>query len=528
MGYARAMRGIRPFLSPAPVVKLVNAFARPFDNAVATARTCYSARGIITAEEVGAKPEARDRLARSIYEAGHHTTLQHAHFQFSLENVSRQFLWSFLHAHPFYNSEQVSQRYVEVRPGSYAVPPLDGEALALYQQTALDQIAAYQRLIDALTPAAAREYYRIFPARRKDEARFGVEVKKKAQEIARYVLPVATFAYLYHTVSGLTLLRYFRLCEQYDAPTETRIVVGEMVRQLLAADPGFQAILEEPMPLEETPEHQFYEARPELRQAEISREFVAEFDRELDGRVSKLVGRKPENEALVAQAVREVLGVPRTRLSDGQAIELALHPRDNRWLGEALNVTTLSKLSRALSHASYTFKKKLSHAADSQDQRHRMVPGSRPILLSHATTEPDYVRPALVERSAPAREIYDQSMARTFRAIAELRDLGAPFEYAAYLLPNATAVRFTESGDLLHLHHKLKSRLCYLAQEEIWRASLDEARQIRDLEPTIGKLLLPPCSLRALTDTRPLCPEGTRFCGVPVWKLGIDEYARVI
>ncbi len=35
---------------------------------------------------------------------------------------------------------------------------------------------------------------------------------------------------------------------------------------------------------------------------------------------------------------------------------------------------------RTLDHAHYTFRKKLSHSADSQDQRHRMVPGSRPLL----------------------------------------------------------------------------------------------------------------------------------------------------
>ena len=96
-----------PFAGEAPRVELVNAFAAPFDNAVATARTCYSGAGIVRAEDVAARPEQRDRIAPSTYEAGHHTTLQHAHFQFALAGVSRQFLWSFLHAHPFYNSEQV-------------------------------------------------------------------------------------------------------------------------------------------------------------------------------------------------------------------------------------------------------------------------------------------------------------------------------------------------------------------------------------------------------------------------------------
>ena len=34
-------------------------------------------------------------------------------FVFILDNVSRLAIWSFFHAHPFYNSEQVSQRYVD-------------------------------------------------------------------------------------------------------------------------------------------------------------------------------------------------------------------------------------------------------------------------------------------------------------------------------------------------------------------------------------------------------------------------------
>ena len=90
------------------------------------------------------------------------------------------------------------------------------------------------------------------------------------------------------------------------------------------------------------------------------------------------------------------------------------------------------------------------------------------------------------------------------------------------------AVRFTESADLLHLHHKHKMRLCYNAQEEIWRASLDEARQIGDINPNLARYLLPPCGLRLMAGTRPVCPEGDRYCGVPVWKLSIDQYARVI
>ena len=76
-------------------------------------------------------------------------------------------------------------------------------------------------------------------------------------------------------------------------------------------------------------------------------------------------------------------------------------------------------------------------------------------------------------------------------------------EFAAYLLPNAVAIRFTESADLLNLHHKFAMRLCYNAQEEIWRASLDEALQIREVNPRIGPWLLPPCTLRHLAARAP-------------------------
>jgi thymidylate synthase ThyX len=519
---------MREFRSPAPDIKLVNAFERPFENAVATARTCYSGKGIIWPDDVSATPqkiEQRDRIAKSTYEAGHHTTLQHAHYQFAMSNVSRQFIWSFLHSHPFYNSEQVSQRYVEVRTDQMAVPPLDGEALSVYTNCIERQFGAYKKLIEVLHAPTAREYYRLFPARKKT-GKHEKDVKKKAQEIARYVLPVATFAYLYHTISGITLLRYWRLCDQLDAPTETRLVVGKMVDALLAHDPLYKTILEEPLPIEATPEWQHYQSG--AANGSHAAEFIREFDTSLEGYTSRLVDAKPNNEACVAQAVREVLGLPKARLSDEDAIKLALDPAQNHLFGESMNVLHLSKLSRALSHASYTFRKKLSHTADSQDQRHRMTPASRPILMAHYTDEPDYISPELLAHSAAGRELYESTMTQTWEAMARLRKLGVRDEFVAYLLPNAASVRMTESADLLNLHHKLKMRLCYNAQEEIWRASLDETRQIRDLNPTIGKYLLPPCGLRLMTGTRPICPEGDRYCGVPVWKLSVDQYSRVI
>ncbi len=535
----RVMSPDTVFRSDPPEVLLVQAFARPLDNAVATARTCYSPRGIITPEEVGGdalpeekrqvKRDRRDALAKDLYAAGHHTTFQHAHFQFTLDRISRQFVWTFLHSHPFYNSEQVSQRYVEVKPGTTIVPAFgNAKAQRLYDDTVARQHADYHALRDLLTPVATAEFHKRFPARAHQPERWAGEIQKKAQEVARYVLPIGTFCYLYHTVSALTLLRYHRLADQLDAPAEQRMVVSRMVDAVLAHDPQFRVLLEEPIPLEETLEYQFFRQNPGLASEAMGDEARREFDASLGGLVSKLVSWKTENEALLASSVREVLGLPASALDDGDAISLVMDPASNAYLSGSLNVTTLSKLNRAMIHPSYTFRKKLSHTADSQDQRHRATPGSRPCLHAYLGSAPDYVVPALIPLDERVERRYRESMERTWEAIVALREIGAPDEMVAYLLPNAVSIRFTESADLLGLRHKLAMRLCLNAQEEIWRAARDESEQVRAINPRIGAYFLPPCGPRLRAGIKPYCPEGKRYCGVPAWKIPMKEIVRTL
>lgn len=101
-----------------PIVSLLDHSKDPFNLSIATARTCYSSKGILLPSDMITSEksiEIRDKVAKSTKKAGHLTTRQHPQFIFTLDKVSRQFVWSFLHSHPFYNSEQVSQRYVEVK-----------------------------------------------------------------------------------------------------------------------------------------------------------------------------------------------------------------------------------------------------------------------------------------------------------------------------------------------------------------------------------------------------------------------------
>jgi thymidylate synthase ThyX len=521
----------RAQLSPEPVVILENAFQNPYDNAVATARTCYSSK-VIHAEDVTRDElsrQRRDAIAQSIYKAGHHTTIQHATFQFVLDKVSRQVIWSFLHSHPFYNSEQVSQRYVEMKPENFTVPALQEENVPLYKQAVQELMDAYRNLGALLEPTVAAEYRRLFPIRDPEDKRWKNAIKKRCQEVARYVLPVATHAHLYHTISGLTLHRYHRLCQQFDVPGEQRLIVKKMVEAVSQFDPDFFKFIEDPLPLEETLEFQLVSTFDESLRCCWPKAFIQEFDRGLDGRSSKLIDYKVNSESVLAQSVRTVLGVPSSAMDDDEAIDAVMSPARNPYFSEALNLTTLSKLTRTLVHPHFTFRKKISHTADSQDQRHRMTPASRPILARQVLwDEPDFVVPALVQADPAALAFFQASMRRLWTHLSALINRGEKEENVLYLLPNAFPVRFEESGDLLNFHHKWTHRLCYTAQEEIWKTSQEEVLQIQAVFPRLGRYFGAPCWMRQQAGQRPFCPEGDRYCGVPVWKLPVAEYSRLL
>lgn len=530
-------------LSPEPVVILENAFQDPYNNAVATARTCYSSK-VVTAADVSADALARQRrdaIAVSTYKAGHHTTIQHATFQFVLDKVSRQFIWSFLHSHPFYNSEQVSQRYVEMKAGNYTVPSLSEENVALYNQAVTELMDAYHKLSALLEPTVRAEYKRLFPVRNLEEkppegraapaagGRWVNAIKKRCQEVSRYVLPVATHAHLYHTISGLTLHRYHRLSRQFDVPEEQKVVIDKMVAAVNAHDPDFFKNIEDPLPLEETLEFQALKDFDESTRCCWPKAFIQEFDRELDGLSSKLIDYKANAEKVLAQSVRSVLGAPGTAMSDDDAIEWVLSPKKNPYLSESLNLNSMSKLTRTLVHPHFTFKKKISHTADSQDQRHRMTPASRPVLVRQVLwDEPDYIVPTLVRETPAALKFYQETMIRLWKHMAELIKRGESEESVSYLLPNAFPIRFEESGDFLAFHHKWTHRLCYTAQEEIWQTSKEEVIQLKKLFPRLAQYLGAPCWMRKEADVKPFCPEGDHFCGVTVWKLPVENYQRLI
>ncbi len=498
-----------------PRVTLRNTFAHPYDSAIAAARTCYAPR-LITPEEITDKQ--RLNIGAATFYSGHHTVYQHAHFEFGLENVSRQFVWSFLHAHPFYNSEQQSQRYVRLdRPQAY-VPSsslfFNDAHRAVYEQAIVRAWNSYRELSSLLVNdarAILSDIWHIGPmSHPKRLQKIERAAEKRAIEIARYVLPVAAFTTMVHTVSGIVLHRLWRMSAASDTPSESRAVIGAMVDEVKKIDPQFfERFGTEP--LEERPEW-----KSDAPNTQAGEDFAREFDARLAGKTSKLIDYSSNAPRVIAEAFRAVVGLTESQCSDADAIDRLLNPARNPYRLEILDVGVHAPMMRALQHANYTFAKKISHTADSQDQRHRMVPGSRPLLTLADTRDPDYITPALLTQNPRAKDLYDRAMHDAWSAKNDLLDRGVPLEVALYLLPNAKSIRLVESGSLLHLLHKWTMRTCFNAQEEIYAASMDEVAQLREVHPQLAKYIGPPCHLRA-NITTPICTEGSHFCGVKVW-----------
>ncbi len=488
-----------------------------FHEAVAAARTCYSSQLVTTSDSMlEIDKDLAQKIADSTWDAGHLTPYMHRNFTFLMDNVSRQALWCFFHSHPFYNSEQVSQRYRRVSKENVIMPKLTGTAKKIFNE-AID--FAYQRYDmfrgDLLFEIAKKEFDKRAPDFLKGEKG---PVLKKTQEAARYVVPIGTHAHLYHSVNTVTLARYWAAVNSSSVPTEVYYIVKAMVEEVAKTDPSLVKLFKDPLSRDEFLEEK---VKNHLSKNPVDTTLWAEeFDRDLgEGRQSRLVDCKPDGLKQMASAIRDILGLPSSSLSDVGAIRLVTDPNFNKRMGDVLTLDHITALARSQYMLSFTFMTKLSHTADSQEQRQRMMPSARPLLEHVVSSTPDYITPALITAAGEkAVELYQETMALLWNYRNQLLELNVPEEMANYLLPNGLALRFRETVDLLNFRQKDVKRECLNAQEEIGRITVQQRSDIVNAFPELEDLFGPPCYHRFATGVKPYCPEGDRYCLVSVWK----------
>ena len=433
----------------------------PSDIAVSSARTCYNSKGIILPDE-SENWQRKNQLLEDIFKSGHHTTLQHTHITMVISGISRHLIWRLLHSHSSYNSEQVSQRYAKVSLENIYFPKnINRER---WKNFYTNKFSQYNQLIKLLEKPISD----ILPKFKKRDA------IKKAQEIARYLLPQGVTAYLYHTVNILTILRYIVVAPNLpEAKQEGQKFASILEENLLKLDPSFKPLIDFVKNEKATfPNHNIEQYRKQ-------------------GLVFDVVGN------LDFEVNENYGGIMRT----SQTLF------DNGIIG---------------GFSSYM---KLSLSADAQNQRHRRSLAIRPSLEENLQEE--FYVPKIIKQVAEAEDIYIQSIQESYQFFQEEKQqIG--FSEAVYILPNSHLIEIVERNDWSSFHHKAQMRLCFNAQEEIYDIVYKQIKVLREMGINGVEKLLPPCGIRAKLGLLPICPEGNRFCGVKVWKQQFSDYKRDI
>ncbi len=447
-------------------VKALKSFYKPTDIAVGSARSCYFGKHIVTPEDAS-KWDKKNDLLNSIFKAGHHTTLMHYHFTFLIEGISRLLIWRLLHSHPYYNSEQVSQRYAKMKIDNFTYPKnADKKTWQDYYE---NMFKYYEMLIEKLTPIIEK----VLPKFKKKEA------IKKAQEFARYLLPMGMNAHMYHTINVITALRYINAIKVIpEAKDEAEDFANKLKEEMLKIDENLAPLIE----FAENEKVVFpkidiekIKKRHNIKNEKVKVFDIVDYDFELN-----------ENYA----------GVLRS---------------SNIYLDESIL-------------GSFNSYVKLSLSADAQNQRHRRSPAIRPKLLD--IYKRDFYIPPIIEENDEVREIYIDAVNYSYDFFEKEKE--SLKSEASYSLLNAHNIEIVEHNDFNAFSHKAQMRLCYNAQEEIFDIVYEQVKQLRESGVSAAKNFLPPCAVRLKENIKPYCPEGERFCGIKVWKLDFEDYKRII
>lgn len=436
-------------------VSLTSTSSNPIQSAEIAAKTCYC--------ETPSHNESNyiqfvvDRI-----NSGHHTILQHMHLQFRIEGVSRYALWSFFHNHRFYNTSQVSQRYVQVSQKNIYIPKSTHKE---FKSIFNEMYKLYEKISTKLT----EEYV-------KNNADQKLAVKL-AQEDARYVLPICTTATLEHSIDGATLLKYTILAKTNECSEEVVKIVNEMNKCVTENCPGWSQIIQ-------------------------SITDIGEQNWDDTISVKNVFEGESESSASPCGNLKE--------LSDIKQDELV---RIHKALSSIPSVFSIDPSFSYLNTYNITFMKKISHCADSQNQRHRTAIAIRKPIKQMLCNEAylEYYIPSSIKGNL--KKEFKKSIEKIYKRIIATNDLTT----MAYLLPNATLMEISESMGFGDFMSKARNRLCLCAQTEIRNITEEEVAQIKKIMPkTALSLLAKPCQSRKIsTMFQEACPEKNRCSTIP-------------
>ena len=457
----------------------------PRNISVASARGCYSKRTILSEE--CEKWSKSDDLLIDLLQAGHTTTLEHYHITLNIEDVTRHFVWRYLHSFPFYSTDQQSQRYVEMQVENFYIPnELSEEDKKQWKEFYKNIFKNYKLINEKLENLFdTKSVVKLNKQQEKNK-------NKKAMEFGRYILPLGQLTKMKYTINFITMLRLIgflsSLNEQDECFYEAKIFANKLESLLIHKDLRLFNIIQK--------------AKEEYKSIlPLSKNYEIDYK-------SKFEKFKTTTSSLISHN----LNILNTK---------------------GINKTNNFKFNPLLQNINdmedFVVEHLVSHSCDSQNQRHRTTKGFRPILKDYFDLlEDKYYLPNIIKSNKELHDIYINNMNYIYDFFNKYKKLYG-FHIALYLLPNAQKVYFIEKNFMSQFEHKAQKRLCYNSQEEIFHMTKDILKELKDNGVNLENYdLKAPCHINNKYNIKPTCPEGDRFCGTKVWKLSLEEMKRLI
>ena len=163
-----------------------------------------------------------------ILSVGHGSVLEHANWNFIIENVSRSFTHELVRHRVGFSYSQLSQRYVDESETEFIEPDCIADSKAahkIFSETVEYTKAAYAKLV------------KILAEKFKDEPDKTLR-RKKARQAARAVLPNATETKIFVTANARALRNFFELRANEHADVEIRKVAVKMLKLMQREAPA--------------------------------------------------------------------------------------------------------------------------------------------------------------------------------------------------------------------------------------------------------------------------------------------------
>jgi flavin-dependent thymidylate synthase len=405
--------------------------------------------------------KARRSNRTIIFDMGHASVAEHAVFNLDVSGISRLCVEALEH-HRLASYTEKSQRYIRleeacVLPEEIRSSPMAGEYVELSQQL----FGAYQALAGRLLEQARRECGPSAPER---------ELRSRANEDARYLLPLCAEAQLGMTVNARTLERMIARLASAERDEERRLAraLHEAVRDIAPSVIRYT----EPTPyLRQTPGALRAQAARWPIGAETGGAEAAE--------AVRLVAHTLDPDRAVAEALL-------FESSTGSAEDIrravgALSEQDLRGLYREVfcRMQPWDMLPRAFERVTFTFELVLSAAAFGQLKRHRMATIlAQPYQAGLGWTVPESVRRAGAEAEFAG---WMEKSAALSRRIAERSP-----QAAAYILTNAHRRRARLGINGRALGHFFRLRCAPEAQWDIRELAGAMLERVRAVFPLGG------------------------------------------